>query len=322
MSFKKGDSVAVIVVSYNSMETIIDTLESVYRQTYSNIELIVADDGSTDDTCIITGEWIKEKGDRFTRVVFIKDHSNYGIAANLNLAVKECRSEWLKDIAADDILMDCCIELCVEACCKFEDCAVFQSNELYIDDKNDLIGSSYAESYRMMKTAEMKSVKDQYRAFLFYDIKLSPTLFYRKNAYDKIGGCDESIRNIEDYPLKLRFLRNGYRMGYINRVTVKYRIHQSVSHDSTKCFKPDHWRLRKQLIRSYCYPYVPFWRLNFWISEANETITYYIVTRLFSNRITIGSQFFIRIMLMIDPRFLHNRIISILAHRNKQIQMN
>ncbi len=322
MCFKNGDSVAVIVLSYNSADTVRDTLDSVYRQTYQNIELVVADDGSADNTVAVESKWLEENGDRFERIVFIKDHPNYGISRSLNVAVKACRSKWLKDIGADDILMDKCIEWCVEACCSQNDCSAFQANEWIINENNELTGYSYAESYRMQKAAALKSVKDQYRAFLFDDIKLSPTLFYNHDAYEMIGGCDESIRNIEDYPLKLKLLKNGYRIGFVNKPTVKYRIHQSVSHDTTRCYRPEHWKLRRNLVRTYCYPDIPIWRLDYWASELNDVSSFYVTTVLFRNKKTVVSEIFLRIMLLVNPKYIYNRYIGAVARNSDSLRMS
>ena len=57
--------ISVVVFSYNSSSTIIETLDSIYAQTYKNIELIISDDGSSDDTVKKTQRWSKSKCNRF-----------------------------------------------------------------------------------------------------------------------------------------------------------------------------------------------------------------------------------------------------------------
>ena len=102
--------VSVIVITYNSSNYVLETLESAKAQTYKNIELIISDDGSTDTTVGICKNWINQNKERFVAVKCITTGNNTGIAPNCNRGLKEAKGEWLKFIAGDDILMDSCIE--------------------------------------------------------------------------------------------------------------------------------------------------------------------------------------------------------------------
>ena len=105
--------VSVPVVTYNSSKYVLETLESIKAQTYQNIELIVSDDCSTDDTVEICRKWIEENANRFVRTELITSPTNTGISANLNRAEAACRGEWVKPIAGDDLLLPDCIDICV-----------------------------------------------------------------------------------------------------------------------------------------------------------------------------------------------------------------
>jgi len=74
--------VSIIVITYNSSEYVIETLESAKAQTYQNIELIVSDDCSTDETLEICRDWMKKNQDRFVRSELITTEKNTGISGN------------------------------------------------------------------------------------------------------------------------------------------------------------------------------------------------------------------------------------------------
>lgn len=101
--------VSVVVVAYNSSKTILETLDSIFAQTYSPLELIIADDASTDDTAAIAREWIDAHRSRFVRTELVIAEKNGGISANCNRGCSRAQGDLMKSIAADDILLPNCI---------------------------------------------------------------------------------------------------------------------------------------------------------------------------------------------------------------------
>lgn len=78
--------VSIPVITYNSAKTVIETLDSIKAQTYPNIELIISDDCSTDDTVQLCREWIEKNGERFERTELISVTKNTGVSGNNNRA--------------------------------------------------------------------------------------------------------------------------------------------------------------------------------------------------------------------------------------------
>src|SRR5450759_2313112 len=103
-NFHDQPLVSIIVVTYNSSKYVLETLESAKAQTYQNIELVVSDDCSTDDTVEICRKWIEENNDRFVRTTLVTSPENKGIPANCNRGIKASKGEWIKLIAGDDLL--------------------------------------------------------------------------------------------------------------------------------------------------------------------------------------------------------------------------
>ncbi len=83
--------VSICVISYNSSEFVLETLESAKRQSYEYIELIISDDGSEDHTVELCDQWLKNNGACFHSTELITVPKNTGIPANCNRAVKSAK---------------------------------------------------------------------------------------------------------------------------------------------------------------------------------------------------------------------------------------
>ena len=106
--------VSISVIVFNSANTVHETLDSIYAQVYPNIELIISDDCSTDNTVEICRDWIEKNKTRFVRTEVVTVEKNTGVAGNLNRAEAACRGEWIKPIAGDDVLLPNCIQDCID----------------------------------------------------------------------------------------------------------------------------------------------------------------------------------------------------------------
>ena len=102
--------VSVVVITYNSARTVLDTLDSIANQTYQNIELIISDDCSQDDTVSVVNTWVEENKNRFISVKILTVEKNTGLVKNCNRGRKAAKGEWIKGIAGDDMLMPDAIE--------------------------------------------------------------------------------------------------------------------------------------------------------------------------------------------------------------------
>lgn len=217
--------VSFAVVTYNSSKTVLETLDSIYNQTYPNLELIVSDDCSPDNTVEICREWIETHKDRFVRTELLTFEKNTGVSANMNRGADACRGEWVKDIAGDDILLPDCVETYVdyvsehtEAVCVFSNVEVFGGDE---EERKAL-----EEQYSIVEDFFSWPIEKQYD-FLTLEWGCIPaaTSFYNRAKVISLGiRNDERIPFQEDTPKWINYLKAGVHFDYINRKTVKYRL--------------------------------------------------------------------------------------------------
>lgn len=217
--------VSILVVTYNSVKTVLETLESIKAQTYPHIELIISDDCSSDNTVALCRAWVEKNKKRFVRTEIITVAKNTGTAGNLNRAEAACRGVWIKGIAGDDCLMPDCVHDYMdyvsthpEATIVFGQTAVFGYNPQVCRQKEETMRQYNA------KMAQLDSA-DQLSIVLNGDCPSAPSVFYKKSLYDSgLMKIDERISLIEDWPKWINLLRHGIRFDFLDKVVVRYRL--------------------------------------------------------------------------------------------------
>jgi alpha-1,3-rhamnosyltransferase len=221
----KEPLVSIAVITYNSEKTVIETLDSIKEQTYQQIELIVSDDCSKDDTIALCNKWIKRNQQRFVRTKVVEVARNTGISANFNRADVACHGEWVKPIAGDDVLTPNCIEDCVrytvehtDAKCIFGNIVAFGGNEEYCKWLTETHAKRNVEMSKM-------SHNELYSMILKGETPPAPAFFYNRNEFRRLNiSNDERIPYIEDWPKWLQILDKGLDFHFLNKYIVKYRI--------------------------------------------------------------------------------------------------
>ena len=226
--------VSCTVVSYNSAATVLETLESIKNQSYNNIELIVSDDCSTDDTVNLCKDWIEKNKERFVRTELITVDKNTGVCCNCNRALHACRGVWEKGIAADDIMLPNCIEDFVEFVNINPDARWVSSyHRTYLDVIDDATiqkwnGVSKPEFFDLDANPQLKMLAKR-------NILSACTMLFSVQTLVEIGGFDESF-SYEDHPLYIRLLEHGYKCFFMPKETVGYRVHESTLQVKGKIF--------------------------------------------------------------------------------------
>ena len=205
--------VSIAVITYNQKTLLKDCLDSCFAQSYQNIEIIVADDSSTDATRDLL-TYYKDISP-FAFDVYIGSE-NRGVAANCNRAWKACRGEWIKTIAGDDKLEPNCIEIFINHISKDEPKADLYFSHMICEESGDRVYCD-VNFYGLSNKDKITSLCNENAAML------APTSFIRKSILHKVGYADERFPMIEDYPLWLTFLKKNATIKFIDQCTVRYR---------------------------------------------------------------------------------------------------
>jgi glycosyltransferase involved in cell wall biosynthesis len=217
--------VSVICVSYNHANYLEQALDSVIQQYYSNIELIIIDDGSSDGS----GKLIKRWMVNHPEATMILNGKNIGYCKTFNKAFQISKGEYIIDLAADDLLLPDHTEQSVNVLQQQgDDYGVLFSDAEYINEVGKRI-SLHSDRF----PSHSIPTGDIYNNLIEKYFICSPTMVIRRSVLDMMGGYDEALA-FEDFDLWIRASRN-FKFIYSPHLGVKKRI--LITSMSTKQFK-------------------------------------------------------------------------------------
>lgn len=208
--------ISVITASYNYANYIGDTIQSVIDQTYTDFELIVVDDCSTDNSV----EVIKSFNDE--RIKLIINDQNLGLKESLKRGLKEATGEWIAFLESDDILVPDNLEK------KFEIIQRYPETALVFNDV-ETFGEEHKRIYLLNKSAKYLQ-KKEYPRNMFYDlgemnrILTFSTVLVKKDRLAE-SDFDTPIDRFLDWWLFIHLARNN-KFYYIPEKLTKWRIHR------------------------------------------------------------------------------------------------
>jgi glycosyltransferase involved in cell wall biosynthesis len=212
--------VTVICLCYNHAEFVEETLNSVIIQSYKNIELIIADDYSTDNSVQVIESWLKQHPE----IPFITNTENLGNTTTFNQCLKLAQGNYIIDLAADDILLPETIEKQLKgfANSTYTNLGVVYGNmELVTNDKNHLYFFLPVDSNN--KRINSQPVGDIYIGLLNGINSMGAVAsMVKKEVFDTLNGYDENL-SYEDYDFWIRASRI-YNFDYIDEILVQKRV--------------------------------------------------------------------------------------------------
>lgn len=215
--------VSVIIPCYNHQAYIQDSIQSILDQTYANIELIVIDDGSKDQSVTKIEEMLEQCKTRFEYVYF-NTRANKGLCATLNEALQLCKGKYVSIIASDDKMLPQKTQIQVE----------------YLESNPSIVGVFAGIELIDKNNQIMEQHVSEKTTYSFNDIILNlhdlPTLtqMFHLDVIREAGGYDESIK-VEDWYMLLKLTKDQKKLVYIPTVLCQYRIHdESFSQDGLK----------------------------------------------------------------------------------------
>lgn len=197
--------ISIITVAYNSAKTIRDTLESVCNQEHKNVEHIIVDGKSTDNTLNIV--------QCFPHIAKIVSEQDKGLYDAMNKGIKLATGEVIGILNSDDMYANRQVLSKVAALFLNKNASTVYGDLQYVD------ASDVTKVLRTWRAGRFK------RSDFYYGwMPPHPTFFVRKSIYDKVGLFDTSLRSASDYEIILRILfRYGYNADYIPEIMVKMR---------------------------------------------------------------------------------------------------
>lgn len=206
---KNEEKVTVIIPTYNREGTIAESVQSVLDQTYSNLEVLIVDDGSTDGTESV----IKEFTDG--RITYVRLDKNGGVANARNVGVNLAKTDWIAYQDSDDVWHKDKLEKQMAYAKEYPEYALIYS-------KYKLIYQNGVES--IMPGAPLEVMEgDMFKALLERNVIGAPTVLVKREAFIDAGGFDTEFKALEDWDFVIRFARR-YRIGYIDEILMDARM--------------------------------------------------------------------------------------------------
>src|SRR5215211_8388525 len=200
---QQGPLVTVIVISHNYGRYLAEAIESALRQTYRPLEVLVIDDGSSDDSVDVARQF----ADRLRLIT----QENVGVERTCNRAVDEAQGEYFVRLDADDVLEPNYVEQLMQALDRSPDAAYAYARPLFIGAKSGPMRCLPFSPYFLVKRTNF----------------VHPTALTAKHDFLAVGGLSEDLGEhaLEDWDFWLKMLEHGRRGTYVREPLVRWRRH-------------------------------------------------------------------------------------------------
>ncbi len=209
--------VTVVTTTYKKLDSLFKTIDSVFEQTYPNIEYIIADDGSENFSESEISYYLNSKKSKNVKWYILHNKENVGTVRNINNAYKNAHGEYIYNLSCGDVY--------------FEKETVRKLTERFIHTKCEVLVTSrilYKENFVPIKLIphyderkiieKRKNSIEQYKSFIaepFYDMASGSAMYFTRNIIEKIGFFDERYILWEDGPFLAKYmLNNKLEFGY------------------------------------------------------------------------------------------------------------
>lgn len=195
------NKISIITITYNSERTIEETIQSVINQKYENLEYIIVDGGSTDNTLNIVNKY-KENITKFI------SEPDEGISDAFNKGIKQATGEIIGIINSDDMLNSNALNELNNVIEKEPKYDVYYGNGIIFDEKSN---------YIYKPTNKIEDI-------LKYMFICHPATFVKKTAYEKYGVFDIKYKCAMDFELLSKMYLNGAKFKYVDYECTWFRL--------------------------------------------------------------------------------------------------
>lgn len=199
--------VSIVLPTYNGEKYIQESVESIINQSFTDWELIIVDDCSTDHTAMIVDQYASED----FRIKVIHNKKNQKLPQSLNIGFGICEGEYLTWTSDDNYYKKDAIKEMYNYLHENEKISMVCADMDVIDD----VGK---------KLYELKMFDE---LDVFYNNCIGACFMYKRKVLDELGGYDVDMFLVEDYAYWLKILKRYERIGYIKNILYVYRLHEN-----------------------------------------------------------------------------------------------
>ncbi len=203
--------VTVLLPVHNAAAFLADAINSILSQTFSDFELLIINDGSTDESKKI----IESFNDK--RIRFVENETNFGLIATLNRGIKMAKGKFIARMDADDISLPMRLEKQFEKLNADSSIAVLASFVDFINEDGEVTGVLNTDRETVSET-EIRSMMMRTNCIAH------PSVMIRKDVVEKFL-YNAKQKSAEDWDLWMRMLASGFRIAKIPEALLHYRIH-------------------------------------------------------------------------------------------------
>lgn len=220
--------ITVITPAYNRADFLPETIESVLNQNYPNLEYIVLDDGSTDQTVEVLNP--------YSGRLYWERHANMGEACTVNKGLQMAKGEWVAVVNSDDPVLPNWIDMMLQTAEEQPDALVLYPDWHKIDAESKTISSPYQRDY------------DYERMLRECICLIGPGAFIHRKALEAENGRDPSFRYVGDFDYWLRLGLHG-RFARVPHTLATHRVHagSATVAQRGKVMADEHIRMMEQL---------------------------------------------------------------------------
>jgi len=214
--------ISVVTAAYNCENSIAKTIQGIIDQSYSDWEMVIIDDCSTD----LTWQVMNDLASKDQRIRIFKNIANRGFAFSRDKAIRESTGEIIVINDADDVSFINRLEVIADHFRKNKDLTIFYSNVDYFYPESGKTEKRFFQPFNKMLLTQINYIPD-------------PGAAFRRDAYLELGGYDIALKVGADYDLWLRALKRGMTFSYSEESLSNYtkKLGTLTSNDSPEAIR-------------------------------------------------------------------------------------
>lgn len=217
--------VSVVTLTYKRFDLLFDTIDSVLKQAYENIEFIISDDGSDDFPSDIILDYInKNKRDNIKRIVILTAKDNQGTVKNANKAYRNAKGKYIVPLSCNDVFYDSNVVVKVVDYFETYHNNVLVTSRVVCNEEGKIV-DYIPKKKNIPKIMKLDTPEKQHNAFLtneYYNMASGCVLAVRKDFIANWGYFDERYVLWEDGPFFLEYTKKNFIVLNYDIISIKY----------------------------------------------------------------------------------------------------